>query len=101
MQEMVNTHTKFSAKDYLRSYGWKLTQDTRMIERAEKLLTTIQRKIGGNPTSLAAAALYFVCKGNNVPLSKEKVGEVFHISGRTVYSNERRISKLLSTTKCV
>jgi len=29
-------------------------------------------------------------------MSKDRIGEAFHISGRTVYSNERRIKRLMS-----
>jgi len=85
-----------SAKDYLRKYAWKLTADTELIHQAEKMLKTIRKQISGNPISLAAGALYSVCKNRKIKVSKDEIGEAFHISGRTVYSNERRINKLLS-----
>jgi transcription initiation factor TFIIIB Brf1 subunit/transcription initiation factor TFIIB len=85
-----------SAKDYLRKYGWKLTADAKLMEHAEQMLKTIRKQISGNPISLAAGALYFVCKNRNMKVSKDKIGEAFHISGRTVYSNERRINRLMS-----
>jgi transcription initiation factor TFIIIB Brf1 subunit/transcription initiation factor TFIIB len=85
-----------SAKDYLRKYAWKLTADVKLIQQTENMLKTIRKQIGGNPISLAAGAFYFICKNRNIKVSKDKIGEAFHISGRTVYSNERRISKLIS-----
>jgi transcription initiation factor TFIIIB Brf1 subunit/transcription initiation factor TFIIB len=85
-----------SAKDYLRKYGWKLTADAKLIQQTEKMLKIIRKQIGGNPISLAAGAFYFICKNRNIKVSKDKIGEAFHISGRTVYSNERRINKLIS-----
>jgi len=85
-----------SAKDYLRKYAWRLTADAKLIQQAEKMLKNIRKQISGNPISLAAGAFYFICKNRNMKVSKDKIGEAFHISGRTVYSNERRISKLIS-----
>jgi len=97
MRKMTNFHRTFSAKDYLRKYGWKLTSDAELIQTAEQLLTNIRKEISGNPISLAAGALYFVCKSRKMRVSKDEIGEAFHISGRTVYSNERRISRVMST----
>ena len=85
-----------SAKDYLMKYGWKLTADVKLVHQAEQILKTIRKQISGNPISLAAGALYFVCKSRNIKMSKDRIGEAFHISGRTVYSNERRIKRLMS-----
>lgn len=85
-----------SARDYLGKYGGKLTTDSGLIRVTEELLTSIRREISGNPISLAAGAFYFVCKTRKIKVSKDDVGKAFHISGRTVYSNERRISKLMS-----
>jgi len=67
------------------------------MQAAEQLLTSIRKEISGNPISLAAGAFYFVCKSRKMKVSKDEIGEAFHISGRTVYSNERRISRLMST----
>ena len=97
MRKMTNFPRTFSAKDYLRKYGWKLTSNAELIQTAEQLLTSTRKEITGNPVSLAAGAFYFVCKSRNMKMSKDKIGEVFHISGRTVYSNERRISRLVLT----
>ena len=97
MRKMTNLHKTFSAKDYLRKYGWKLTSNAELIQTAEQLLTNIRKEISGNPTSLAAGAFYFVCKSRKAKVSKDEIGEAFHISCRTVYSNERRISRLIST----
>jgi len=97
MREMTNFGRTYSAKDYLRAYGWKLTRDPGLIKRAERLLAQIHGKISGNPISLAAGAFYLVCRKGKVMISKQDIGKAFHISGRTVYSNERRISRLLST----
>jgi len=97
MRKMTNFHIAFSAKDYLRKYGWKLTYNAELIQTAEQLLTSIRKEMSGNPISLAAGALYFVCKSRKMKMSKDEIGKAFHISGRTVYSNERRISRLMST----
>jgi len=105
MQKIIESDKTFlamdnlrkTAKDYLRKYGWKLTSNPRLIQRAEQVLTSIRNEVGGNPISLAAGAFYFVFKSRDIRISKEEIGEAFHISGRTVYSNERRISKLMST----
>jgi len=103
MKKMINLHTASSpekptsksARDYLGKYASKLTTDSGLIRMTEKLLTSIRRDISGNPISLAAGAFYFICKNRKIKVSKDEIGKVFHISGRTVYSNERRISKLL------
>jgi len=97
MREMTNFHKTFSAKDYLREYAWKLTSDPELIKTTEQLLTGAYGKISGNPASLAAGAFFFVCKNKKIMISKDEIGKAFNISGRTVYSNERRISKLTST----
>lgn len=97
MQELTKIHRTFSAQDYLRKYGWKLTSDSGLIQTTEQMLINICREISGRPVSLAAGAFYFVCKSRKVTVSKDEIGEAFHISGRTVYSNERRISRLVST----
>jgi len=94
---MTNFHRTFSAKDYLRKYGWKLTSNDELIQTAEQLLTSLHGKISGNPISLAAGAFYFACKSKMMKVSKDEIGEAFRISGRTVYSNERRITRLMST----
>jgi transcription initiation factor TFIIIB Brf1 subunit/transcription initiation factor TFIIB len=97
MRKMTGFHRTFSPKDYLRKYGWKLTSNAELIQRAEQLLASLRKEISGNPVSLAAGAFYFVCKSRKMRMSKDEIGEAFHISGRTVYSNERRISRLMST----
>lgn len=85
-----------SSINYLRSYGYKLTHDLELIHAAERLLTQVHKRIGGNPISLAAGAFYHTCKEKAIKISKDEIGKAFHISGRTVYSNERRISKLIA-----
>ena len=97
MRKMTNFRRTFSAKDYLRKYGWKLTSNPKLIQTSEQLLTSIRKEISGNPVSLAAGAFYFVCKSRKMKMSKDEIGAAFHISGRTVYSNERRINRLMST----
>lgn len=97
MKKMIGFHRTFSARDYLRKYGWKLTSNVDVIKMAERVLTNIWREIGGNPVSLAAGAFFFVCKNRKMKVSKDEIGKAFHISGRTVYSNERRISRLVLT----
>lgn len=103
MKKAVNNHgtssdiRRKSAKDYLRKYGWKVTKDVELVLTAEKVLAKIKKKTGGNPVSLAAGAFYYACKDRNVKVSKDQIGEAFYISSRTVYSNERKISKLIAT----
>jgi len=97
MHKTIKFHRTCVAKDYLRKCGWKLTSDAGLIQTAEQLLARIQKEISGNPISLAAGAFYFVCKSKSMKTSKDEIGEAFHISGRTVYSNERRIRQLMST----
>jgi transcription initiation factor TFIIIB Brf1 subunit/transcription initiation factor TFIIB len=83
--------------EYLRKYAGKLTDNKELILQAEKILK--MKRSGGNPIGLAAGAFYRVCKMEKADISKEEIGKVFHISGRTVYTNETRIRKLLSTAK--
>ena len=68
-----------------------------LLLKAESMLMEIKGS-GGNPIGLAAGAFYYVCK-KKTNISKEKIGEVFGISARTVYSNEVRIRKLMTTKK--
>jgi len=97
MRKMTNFHKTFSARDYLGKYGWKLTSDAKLIQAVEHLLTNIRNEISGNPVSLAAGALYFLCRSRKMKVSKDDIGKAFNISPRTVYSNERRIRRLIST----
>ena len=97
MRKKMNFHTTFSARDYLWKYGSTLTSDIELIQTAEGLLKNIRGKISGNPISMAAGALYFIYKNRKIKVSKDKIGEAFHISGRTVYSNACRISAALET----
>jgi transcription initiation factor TFIIIB Brf1 subunit/transcription initiation factor TFIIB len=84
--------------DYLHEYSGELTQNKELILNAEKILIKLKRS-GGNPIGLAAGALYFSCKEKKAKVSKEKIGQTFHIPPRTVYINEARIRKLLTRTK--
>ncbi len=97
MRTMTGFHRNFTPKDYLRKYGWRVTSNAELIKKVEQLLTTIRKEISGNPVSLAAGAFYFICKSRKIKISKDEIGDAFHISGRTVYSNERRINGLMST----
>ncbi|MGA3290094.1 MAG: hypothetical protein ABSD42_07650 [Candidatus Bathyarchaeia archaeon] len=87
-----------TAIDYLHEYAGKITEDKELIVNAENILLKIKRS-GGNPIGLAAGAFYNVCKKRKNKISKEKIGETFRISERTVYANEARIRKLVATTK--
>ncbi len=99
VRKMTNLQRTFSARDYLMRYGSELTSDPELLRKADELLVNLRREISGNPISLAAAALYFVCQSGKTDVSKDKIGLVFHISNRTVYSNERRISRLISAKR--
>ena len=82
-----------TSRDYLHEYAGKITKDNELLLQAEKILVKI-RRTGGNPLALAAGAFYHVCRKKKVNISKEKIGETFSISKRTVYTNEARIRKL-------
>jgi len=97
MKTILNLNNNFTPKDYLKKYGPKLTTDTAHIQAAENILTTIHKKISGNPASIAAGALYLACKDNRTKISKDEIGKAFHISGRTVYSSKRRITKIIQS----
>jgi len=84
-----------TAIDYLHEFAAKMAVDRELLLDAENTLMKI-RKAGGNPIGVAAGAFYNSCKTMKVPISKEKIGEVFKISERTVYTNEARVRKLVS-----
>lgn len=85
-----------TAIDYLHEYAGKITTNKELIISAENTLQKIKRS-GGNPIGLAAGAFYYGCK-KQTKISKEKIGETFGISARTVYTNEAKIRKLVSIT---
>jgi len=87
-----------TASDYLFEYAGKITEDKELIVNAENTLMKIKRS-GGNPIGLAAGAFYNACKKKKNKISKEKIGETFRISERTVYTNEAKIRRLMATTK--
>jgi transcription initiation factor TFIIIB Brf1 subunit/transcription initiation factor TFIIB len=87
-----------TASDYLHEYAGKILQNKELIVKTDETLHEI-RRAGGNPIGLAAGAVYNTCKTNKVKISKEKIGEIFHISARTVYTNEARIRKLRGFSK--
>jgi transcription initiation factor TFIIIB Brf1 subunit/transcription initiation factor TFIIB len=78
---------------YLHEYAGKITRDKELIINAENTLQKIKGS-GGNPIGVAAGAFYFICK-KKTNISKEKIGETFGISERTVYANEVKIRRLL------
>jgi len=82
-----------TATDYLHEYAGRITEDKQLILKTDEVLNKI-RRAGGNPIGLAAGAFYNTCKSNKVKITKERIGEIFHISPRTVYTNEARIRKL-------
>lgn len=96
MRKVTDLRRTFSVGEYLWKYSWDLTSDIELIQTAEKLLKILRSDLSGNPVSLAAGSLFYVCKRRKMKVSKDKFGEAFHISGRTVYSNARRISGLIS-----
>ncbi len=95
IQSKVQLKSPFTADKYLVKNAYKLTPDIELIRTAENLLETIRKDLGGNPASLAAGTLYYVCKEKKIKISKEAVGEAFNISARTVYNNAYRINKYL------
>jgi transcription initiation factor TFIIIB Brf1 subunit/transcription initiation factor TFIIB len=89
----------YSPSDHLRYNAWKITRNVKLIKKTENLLKKLGSRLHGNPISLAAGAFYHICKTKEKKISKEEIGKAFHISGRTVYSNEKRISEIVSSTK--
>jgi transcription initiation factor TFIIIB Brf1 subunit/transcription initiation factor TFIIB len=96
-KETVTLRRK-SSVDYLHEALSKLNANfnSEFINRTEEIITKV-KKSGGNPVGIAAGALYYTCKKSKRPFCKEKIGEAFHISARTVYTNEARIRRLLVT----
>jgi len=88
---------RITAVDYLHEFAGKITANKELILSAENTLLKIKRS-GGNPVGLAAGAFYNACKKNKTKISKEKIGKTFHISPRTVYTNEVKIRKLKTAT---
>lgn len=84
-----------TALNYLHEYARKLTNDRQLIQHAESTLIKVKRA-GGNPVGVAAGALYCASKIKRASISKEEIGKTFHISERTVYTNEVRIRRLLA-----
>jgi len=87
-----------TAIDYLHEYAGKISENKELMTKTEETLHLVKRS-GGNPVGLAAGAFYVTCKKNKAKISKEEIGEIFCISARTVYTNEARIRKLLSTLR--
>lgn len=94
-RKMTKLKRFYSPIEHLRYNGWKLTADAELIKSTAAILKILRTKITGNPVSLAAGAFYHMVKRKGLNLSKEEIGKAFHISGRTVYSNEKRISNIL------
>ena len=95
-QEHLKIQRK-TAVDYLCENATKMSINKELFLSAES--TLLETKVsGGNPIGLAAGALYHACK-KKTNISKEKIGEVFGISARTVYSNEVKIRKLMANKK--
>ena len=101
LRKMTKIERFYSPSDHLRYNAWKLTANIDLIKKTDALLEFLAKKLTGNPVSLAAGAFYHMCKRNGLKLSKDEIGKAFHISGRTVYSNEKRINKKLFTKRSV
>jgi len=82
-----------TAINYLYEYAGRITSNKELILNAENTLQQIKGS-GGNPIGLAAGAFYYSSK-KKTKISKEKIGETFGISERTVYTNEVKIRKLI------
>jgi len=95
MRRMIKPSRMFLTEDYLRKYGSNLTSDSNTIREAERLLASLKNRISGNPISLAASALYFICRNRKNGISKDEISRAFHISSRTVHNNELRIRRLI------
>jgi transcription initiation factor TFIIIB Brf1 subunit/transcription initiation factor TFIIB len=85
-------------KDYLTELGTKITPKNDVLRAAQETLEKAQMK-GGNPIALASGALYHAYKQKKIKISKDKIGQAFGISPRTVDTNERKIRRLINTRK--
>jgi transcription initiation factor TFIIIB Brf1 subunit/transcription initiation factor TFIIB len=92
-KNIIKTNRKKS-KDYLLEHAYQITNNTETLDLSKKILRKLQ-KMGGNPISMAAGALYYSCKITKNHISKRLIGEVFHISPRTVDTNERKIRNIM------
>jgi transcription initiation factor TFIIIB Brf1 subunit/transcription initiation factor TFIIB len=95
-KKLINTQRKKS-KDYLVEYGHQVTHKKETIILAKRILNILQKR-GGNPISMAAGALYYSSKITKNRISKTHIGKVFHISPRTVDTNERKIRNYMSSS---
>ena len=95
-KKLIKTQRKRS-KDYLIEYGHQVTQKKETIILAKRILNVLQKR-GGNPISVAAGALYYSSKITKNRISKSQIGKVFHISPRTVDTNERKIRNYMSSS---
>ncbi|MEJ2242097.1 MAG: cyclin family protein [Candidatus Bathyarchaeota archaeon] len=96
-KKLIKTQRKKS-KDYLFEYGHQVTHKKETIVLAKRILNILQKR-GGNPISMAAGALYYSSKVTKNRISKSHIGKVFHISPRTVDTNERKIRNYISSSK--
>lgn len=87
-----------SSKEYLYKYGGKITSNNNLLLKAEETLIKVQRK-GGNPISMAAGAFYYACKAKGAKIAKKTIGKTFHVSHRTVDTNERKIRRFLTSIR--
>jgi transcription initiation factor TFIIIB Brf1 subunit/transcription initiation factor TFIIB len=83
-----------TSNEYLLEYATQITNKKETLAFAKNIIAKIQ-KLGGNPISVAAGAFYYASKTTMNPISKSEIGEVFHISPRTVETNERKIRNLM------
>jgi len=90
VKESIFRIQRKTSNDYLIEYATQITSKNETLTFAKNIITKIH-KLGGNPISIAAGALYYSCKKTKSKISKDQIGEVFHISPRTVDTNERRI----------
>ena len=95
-KRLIKTQRKRS-KDYLNEYGHQVTQKKETIILAKRILNVLQKR-GKNPISVAARALYYSSEITKSRSSKSQIEKIFHISPRTVDTNERKIRNNMSST---
>lgn len=93
-KNLIKIHRR-TPKDYLTKYATQITNQNETLVYAKEILGKIHL-LGGNPISIAAGALYYSCKKTKSLISKDQIGDVFHISPRTVDTNERRIRNTMA-----
>ena len=71
---------RITSKDYLVEYATQITSKKETLAFANSIVLNVH-KLGGNPISIAAGALFYACKISKTPIQKTKSGRsfIFHL----------------------